>query len=78
MNWQAVGAIVWTVIIACLAFQILFWGYGKLSFLAPFQNIILTILVVAAVVVGLGLIFGNIPLIPFCAIGTVNACAGAI
>ena len=73
---DAILTIIWTLAIFGLLFYVLWWGLGKLAIGEPWGKIATTILVVITVCLCIGLIFGRVPMIPFCQIGTVNACAG--
>jgi hypothetical protein len=60
-----------------LVFYVLWWGLGRLGLGEPFGKIATVVLVALTVFVAIGLLLGRVPMIPFCAIGSVNVCASS-
>jgi len=73
---DAILTLIWTIVIFGLVLYVLWWGLGRLGLAEPFGKIATVVLVAITVILALGLLLGRVPMIPFCQIGTVNACAG--
>lgn len=78
MNIDAILALIWTIAIWALVLYVLWWGLQRLKLGEPIGKIADIVLVAVTVFVCIGLILGRVPMIPFCQIGTVNACAGGV
>lgn len=63
--------LIWTIVIYGLIFGILWWAlnYFKAHIPEPFAMIVTIVLVAAIVVVSIGILIGNVPLIPFGRVG---------
>jgi ABC-type branched-subunit amino acid transport system permease subunit len=68
MNWLD---LLWTVVIYGLIFGILWWAvnYFKSQIPQPFAMILTVILIAAIVVVSIGILIGNVPLMQFGQVG---------
>jgi hypothetical protein len=68
MDWLD---LIWTIVVYGLIFGILWWAvnYFKANIPAPFAMILTVVLVAAVVIVSIGILIGNVPLIEFGRVG---------